>query len=122
MVSLRDRAKRTSSSPDTCLWAGDFCLDLNRREVIKNGNAHKLTPKQCALLKTFIEHSGQVLSRRFLMQQVWHTEYLGDTRTLEVHVSWLRRVIEDDPRHPTYLRTVRGLGYRFDVQDGEDNG
>jgi DNA-binding response OmpR family regulator len=99
------------------LTAGDLCLDVNARQVIKNGHVHRLTPKQCALLETFMTHRGQVLTRKFLMQRVWNTDYTGDTRTLEVHVSWVRKYIEDDPRQPTHLRTVHRVGYRFDCED-----
>ncbi|MFQ5341120.1 MAG: helix-turn-helix domain-containing protein [Anaerolineae bacterium] len=73
-----------------------------------------MTPKLCALLATFIRNRGQVLSREFLMQEVWETEYYGDMRTLEVHVSWLRAKIEDNPSSPRYIHTVRGVGYWFE--------
>jgi DNA-binding response OmpR family regulator len=60
-----------------------------------------------------MRHPGEVLTRAFLMKQVWETDYLGDTRTLDVHVHWLRKAVEEDPRLPTHLRTVRRVGYRF---------
>lgn len=60
---------------------------------------------------------GKVLTRQFLMEKVWETNYMGDTRTLDVHIHWLRKAIEDDPRRPLYLHTVRRVGYRFDIPD-----
>jgi DNA-binding response OmpR family regulator len=67
------------------------------------------------LLKTLIEHQGEVIERNALFSQVWETDYTDDTRTLDVHISWLRRAIEVDPTAPKFLRTVRGVGYRLDV-------
>ena len=72
-----------------------------------------LNPKLSRLLQLFMQHPGEVLTRRVLMQQVWDTDYIGDTRTLDVHIRWLRLAIEDDPTMPVYLRTVRGQGYCF---------
>jgi DNA-binding response OmpR family regulator len=97
------------------LQAGNLALDLDRRCVIKDGEAKHLTFKECALLKMFIRNDGRVLTRKRLMKEVWHTDYLGDTRTLDVHVRWLREKIEDSPSDPLLLRTVRGVGYRFEV-------
>ncbi|MFZ5915741.1 MAG: winged helix-turn-helix domain-containing protein [Chloroflexota bacterium] len=97
------------------LTVDDLNLDLKTREL-KNGHGLiRLTPKECQLLATFMRYPNQVLSHRFLMKEVWETDYLGDMRTLQVHVSWLRRKIEADPRRPARLRTVRGVGYRFGV-------
>ena len=72
-----------------------------------------LNPKLSRLLQLFMQHPGEVLTRRVLMQQVWDTDYIGDTRTLDVHIRWLRLAIEDNPTMPVYLRTVRGQGYCF---------
>jgi DNA-binding response OmpR family regulator len=62
-----------------------------------------------------MQHRGEVVERENLFRQVWNTEYIGDTRTLDVHISWLRQAIEQDPRRPRYLRTIRGVGYRLDA-------
>ena len=94
---------------------GDLTLDLRRRIVQSAAGEHKLTPKQFGLLRLFMKNLGQVLTRKRLMKEVWETDYLGDTRTLDVHVRWVREKIEEDPSKPRYLRTVRGVGYRFDV-------
>ncbi len=92
---------------------GGLVLDQARCEVTVHGEAHHLTPVECRLLATFMRHAGQVLTREFLMQEVWETEFSDDTRTLEVHVSWLRRKIEEDPANPQLIQTVRGVGYMF---------
>ncbi|MCX7855318.1 MAG: response regulator transcription factor [Anaerolineae bacterium] len=111
---LINRVKRLLSPPGNhLLRAGDLTLDLQRRVVIRKGEEHRLTPRQARLLETFIRNTGRVLTRAFLMKEVWETDYLDDTRTLEVHVHWLRKVIEEDPQHPQYLTTVRKVGYCF---------
>ncbi len=114
-------AKRKASSAkgrksSRLVQAGDLSLDLDARCVIKNGLATHLTFKECALLEIFMNNGGEVVSRRRLMKDVWDTDYLGDTRTLDVHIRWLREKIEDHPSEPTLLRTVRGVGYRFEVK------
>ncbi len=114
-------AKRKASSAkdrksSKLVQAGDLTLDLDARCVIKNGVATHLTFKECALLEIFMNNGGEVVSRRRLMKDVWDTDYLGDTRTLDVHIRWLREKIEDHPSEPTFLRTVRGVGYRFEVK------
>jgi len=90
-------------------------LDLARRVLFKKGREYRLTPKLCRLLEVFMRNRGQVLTRGFLMKVVWDTDFLDDTRTLDVHIHWLRRVIEENPHSPVYLRTVRKVGYRFEV-------
>jgi len=86
-------------------------LDPRRRLLTIGDKQHALTHKECRLLQLFLEHPQEVLSRRFLMKAVWDTEYLGDTRTLTVHVCWLREKLGDHP--PRRLITVRGVGYCF---------
>jgi DNA-binding response OmpR family regulator len=95
------------------LQVGELTLNLQTRCVHHGEAAHRLTPKQAELLHVFMEHAGQTLTRKFLMATVWNTDYMGDTRTLDVHVRWLRERIEENPSTPKYLRTVRGIGYRF---------
>ena len=63
-----------------------------------------------------MEHAGEIVSRKTLMHEIWDTDYLGDTRTLDVHMRWLREKIEDDPNHPKLLVTVRGEGYRLETK------
>lgn len=81
-------------------------------EVIGKGE-NRLTPKLAALLEEFLLHFNQVVSRKQLMQNVWQTDYVGDTRTLDVHIRWVRELIEPDPAAPLFLLTVRGEGYRL---------
>ena len=106
------------------LQARNLILDLGARCVIKDGVAAHLTFKECALLELFMTNNGELLTRKRLMKEVWDTDYLGDTRTLDVHIRWLREKIEDDPSSPIFLRTVRGVGYRFEVpkEGGEPQG
>lgn len=114
MADRKTSADHDESDDRKYLKCADLVLDLSTRHVRK-GDAppQHLTPKECRLLETFIRNRGEVLSRKFLMHEVWETKYDGDTRTLEVHVSWLRSKIEDDPSNPRYLHTVRGVGYWF---------
>jgi DNA-binding response OmpR family regulator len=74
-----------------------------------------MTPKQCALLQMLMVHHGNVVERSNIMQAIWETSYLEDTRTLDVHIRWLRERIEPDPSNPVYLKTVRGVGYRLNL-------
>jgi len=112
---LRNRVKRLLPTADEeILQQGELILNTKRRHVIRGGQENHLTPKQAQLLETFMRHPGEVLTRAFLMKQVWETDYLGDTRTLDVHIHWLRKAIEKNPKSPKYIRTVRRVGYRFD--------
>jgi DNA-binding response OmpR family regulator len=97
--------------------AGPLAVDPDTRTLRKGEITSHLRPKEAALLIFFIENSGRVLSRPEIIKAVWETDYVGDTRTLSVHVRWLRLKIEDDPGAPRFLRTVRGIGYRFEVSD-----
>jgi DNA-binding response OmpR family regulator len=71
------------------------------------------------LLKILIDHPGELVDRKDLFRQVWDTAYTVDTRTLDVHISWLRQAIEEDPRKPKYIKTIRGMGYRLDLEGGQ---
>jgi two-component system alkaline phosphatase synthesis response regulator PhoP len=102
------------------LRAGSLVFDPDTRTVRKGNTSVPLRPKEAALLAMFMHNPGRVLSRQELMKEVWETDYMGDTRTLSVHVRWLRTKIEDDPNSPRFLRTVRGVGYRFEVPDEEE--
>ncbi|MBI4771981.1 MAG: response regulator transcription factor [Chloroflexi bacterium] len=101
----------------SCLRAGPLKLNVAQRRVSCGERENRLTPKQARLLEVFMRNPGQLLSRKFLIKYVWDTAFLGDTRTLDVHMSWLRRVIEPDPSHPRYLKTIRGSGYRLDLPE-----
>ena len=97
------------------IHAGPIRLDIDRRMVRCLGKQSRLTPRLVYLLKALIEHRGEVIERKVLFSQVWETNYTDDTRTLDVHVSWLRQAIEADPDVPQFLKTIRGVGYRLDV-------
>ncbi len=97
------------------IQAGPIRLDTDRRRVHCLDKHNKLTPRLVMLLQALMEHHGEVVEREQLFKQVWETDYTGDTRTLDVHISWLRRAIELDPLKPKFLKTIRGAGYRLDV-------
>mgnify|MGYP000291884959 CR=1 FL=1 len=96
------------------LVCGDLVIDLARREVRKSGQALRLSPKEFDLLAFLVQHTGHVLSREQILDQVWGWSYAGGTRTVDVHVRSLREKIEPDPANPERLVTVRGSGYRFE--------
>lgn len=92
---------------------GDLTLDPIARRVFKGGQELQLSAREFDLLSILIRNSGRALSREELLAQVWGEDWIGDPRTLDVHVRWLRLKIEEDPAVPAYLQTVRGHGYRF---------
>ena len=94
---------------------GPIVVDSDRSMVICNGQRTTLTPRLMSLLMLFIENAGDEITREALFKQVWKTSYTGDTRTLDVHISWLRRAIEIDPRNPKILVTIRGVGYKLNA-------
>jgi DNA-binding response OmpR family regulator len=112
---LVNAVKRTLAyRADDAQVCGPFTLRENSRILHAHGNEIVLTPKQYTLAKAFFGHPNEVLSREWLMKHVWDTEYVGDTRTLSVHIRWLREAIEpQDAKHPVYLVTVRGVGYKL---------
>ncbi len=97
------------------IHAGPIRLDLEHRRVRCLGKNSRLTPRLATLLQVLLQHRAEVIEREELFKKVWDTNYTGDTRTLDVHISWLRRALELDPDHPKFLHTVRGVGYRLDV-------
>ena len=100
---------------DNVYSIGSISLNVERKLVRCQDRESTLTPRLVQLLKIFIDNPGEVLERKKLFREIWNTEYTGDTRTLDVHISWLRQAIEDDPRQPQYIKTIRGVGYRLDV-------
>lgn len=102
---------------------GPIRLDLLTRTVVSPTGLHRLTPKQSALLQLLLDNHGRVVSRREIMEAIWETTFMEDTRTLDVHIRWLRQCIEPDPAaDPIYLYTVRGKGYQLRVDDLTDAG
>ncbi len=102
-------------TPNGILSVGPFTLNAERKILLFNGQEQPLTPKLVQLVAVFLQNPGETLDRKRLMEQVWNTDYMGDTRTLDVHVRWIRRAIEADPGKPMFLKTVRGIGYRLDL-------
>ncbi|MEX2421421.1 MAG: response regulator transcription factor, partial [Actinomycetota bacterium] len=98
---------------DEPLSGGPVMLDAARHEVLVRGAPVSLPPKEFELLELLLSRKDRLLTRDFLIDEVWGADYVGDTKTLDVHIKRLRSKIEDDPHHPAYLMTVRGLGYKF---------
>jgi DNA-binding response OmpR family regulator len=105
------------SKPPRTLTVGKLTLDLERQKLTRGSKTFALTPKEFVLLKVLMDNPGQIVTRQVLMKQVWETEYMGDTRTLDVHVRWLREKVEDNPSKPQRLITVRGEGYKIENED-----
>jgi len=105
----------TEARESTSIRINGLLLDVANRQVVTKRDRHRLTPMECRLLAVLMRNAGEVLTREYLMREVWRTSFIEDTRTLEVHVCWLRKKIEPDPRRPRYLRTVRGRGYQFAI-------
>ena len=106
------------ASQEEVVRCGQLTLYRDKRSVDVNGQGEQqLTPKLAQLLEEFLRYPNQVVSRRQLMQNVWKTDYIGDTRTLDVHIRWVRECIEEDPAKPRLLRTVRGKGYIFSIKN-----
>ncbi|MBT9253697.1 MAG: response regulator transcription factor [Brockia lithotrophica] len=94
---------------------GDLVVDLERYEVTRFGKPVDLTPKEYELLAYLVRNRGRALTREQLVTEIWNFEYVGDSRIVDVHVSHLREKIEDNPRNPKYIHTVRGIGYKFEA-------
>jgi DNA-binding response OmpR family regulator len=111
-----EQAFRSSEEPppEEPIHYGDLSINIARSEVLRGGKPLPLKPKEYDLLVYFARHRGQALSREQILQRVWGWEYTGDSRTVDVHVRWLREKIEPDPAHPVRLVTVRSAGYRFE--------
>jgi len=100
---------------DNIVTAGPFSLNVAQRILITHGQEVELTPKVARLVELFLRNPGKIMDRKMLMKQVWDTEYLGDTRTLDVHIRWVREALEEFPGKPRHLKTVRGIGYRLEL-------
>jgi two-component system response regulator RegX3 len=92
---------------------GDVTLDPAPRTVTKNGEVIVLAAKEFDLLHLLMANAGEVVTREAIMDEVWDPHWFGPTKTLDVHISWLRKKLEDDPGSPAYITTVRGVGFRF---------
>jgi two-component system response regulator RegX3 len=98
---------------DEVLEGGPVAMDVARHEVRVAGDVIAFPPKEFELLEALLRRPGRLLTREFLIEEIWGADYVGDTKTLDVHVKRVRRKIEPDPHEPVHLVTVRGLGYKF---------
>jgi two-component system response regulator RegX3 len=116
---LRRRGEEAQASPisldDDVVEVGDVRIDHERHEVAVRGELVTLPLKEFELLALLLEHAGRVLTRDQLIDRVWGTDYVGDTKTLDVHIKRLRSKIEPDPSHPVRIVTIRGLGYKYET-------
>jgi two-component system, OmpR family, response regulator RegX3 len=119
MAELLARVKavlrRATAPPETTdrVEAGDVALDVARHQVLVRGASVELSPKEFDLLRVLMSNRGRVLTRERLLSRIWGEERYVDERTVDVHIRWLRRKIEQDPSEPRLIQTVRGTGYRF---------
>ena len=112
---MRRRTAEPGSKSDATLTAGNIEMDVERHVVTVDGETVKLPLKEFELLEVLMRNAGRVLTRGQLIDRVWGSDYVGDTKTLDVHVKRLRSKIEPEPAEPTVLVTVRGLGYKLEA-------
>ncbi len=113
---LVNRINRFVDSQDKegeILEVGNIRLNVPKRLLIVGDQERRLTPKLTGLAAVFLKYPNTVIARKTLIQQVWNTDYMGDTRTLDVHIRWLREALEENPSRPRIITTVRGVGYRM---------
>ena len=114
LARVRAVLRRATPEATTRLESGELSLDLIGRKAYRGGQEMRLSHKEFDLLAALIRNTGTALSRERLLQQVWGYDYPGDTRTVDVHIRWLREKIEEDAADPKRIVTVRGVGYRFE--------
>ncbi|MGA7834079.1 MAG: response regulator transcription factor [Acidimicrobiales bacterium] len=112
---LRRRENRDLTEADEIIALGNIRLDIDARRCFVDDEEIKLRKKEFALLRLLLENPGRVLTREVLIDRVWGSDYVGDTKTLDVHIKRLRTLIEQEPKSPTHISTVRGVGYRYEV-------
>lgn len=111
--ALFRRSELSSGPVNETLTIGNITINMDRHEVLKGEKRIELTLKEFELLKILVQNRGRVLSRDLLLEKVWGYDYFGETRTVDVHIRYLRQKIEDDDSSPEYIETVRGVGYRM---------
>jgi two-component system alkaline phosphatase synthesis response regulator PhoP len=110
--------RRTSvQNVDKSYKFGNIIIDFEKHEVIKDNFKVELTLKEFELLEILIKNKGRVLTRDFLLDKIWGYEYVGETRTVDVHIRHLRQKIEENDKNPQYIETIRGVGYRFNLSE-----
>lgn len=114
-VLRRREGPDAASGSEEEIRLGPIHMDIDARRCFIAEKEVKLRKKEFALLRLLLENPGRVLTREVLIDRVWGTDYVGDTKTLDVHIKRLRTLIEEDPKKPEYITTVRGVGYRFET-------
>ncbi|WP_370455558.1 response regulator transcription factor [Synechococcus sp. RSCCF101] len=109
----RSQRQPDPGQPPPVLRHESLCLYVEECRVSRDGRDLKLSPKEYRILELFMRHPRRVWSRDQLLERVWGLDFIGDTKTVDVHMRWLREKVEDDPSNPRHIRTVRGFGYRF---------
>ena len=113
MEALLRRATRSFAPAPLVYQFGSVRVDFRKTEVVRDGEAMVLSAKEFQLLRYLIDHKAETLSREILLQEVWDYASTPYTRTVDVHIAWLRQKIEDDPKQPRWILTVHGMGYKF---------
>jgi two-component system alkaline phosphatase synthesis response regulator PhoP len=116
LARIEARLRRTEQSVDNLkevVRFGNVKVDLRKAELTRNQETIELSAREFQLLRYLIEHQGDVLSRDELLNEVWGYDSIPTTRTVDVHVAWLRQKVEDNPRYPRHILTIHGLGYKF---------
>ena len=111
---LRRSPKTQTNSPDAFSF-GNVEIDFKRAEVVKNSQSVELSAMEFKLLQFLIENRGAVHSRNQLLDEVWGYDAMPSTRTVDVHIAWLRQKLEDNPKYPQFIQTVHGFGYKFNI-------
>jgi two-component system, OmpR family, response regulator RegX3 len=114
---LRRAAPGDGANGADQITIGDLTLDMARHEARLAGEPMELSRKEFELLRVLMESAGSVITREALIEEVWDMNWFGSTKTLDVHISGLRRKLDDDPKEPRYIHTVRGVGFRFSGTD-----
>lgn len=111
--ALLRRLRRENLTPVSRFQFANIQIDFEKGEVLKDGVALNLAGKELQLLRYMVAHRGKVLTREELLERVWEYQPSVNSRTVDVHIAWLRQKLEDNPQYPRYIHTVRGVGYKF---------
>ena len=114
VLRRKDKTSASQATSTEALEVGPVRLETDTRRCYVRGEEVKLRKKEFALLAQLMSHVGRVMTREVLIDRVWGSDYVGDTKTLDVHIKRLRSVVEEKPKDPVYISTVRGVGYRFE--------
>jgi two-component system, OmpR family, response regulator RegX3 len=119
VARMRAILRRARSDDRRMIEVGDLRLDADAHVVTKDGVPLRMAAREFDLLALLMRNAGRAIRREDIMDQVWDPHWFGSTKTLDVHIAWLRKKIEDDPAHPRYITTIRGVGFRF-ADPGDD--